>query len=163
MSSLGRGRVSHLSAVVVIYRLLWCPAVRSVWSRVCVALCVNKILRLCPPSSNPRLLSACPHPQLWFEYCDLLNNVVIWKHVAIDVLVRSSMKSATKCVMQCDLYDSVSQEIIERILCTRVIRSVCMFQCLQYKTVQHDVTECLMCQSIRLTYGEYISTYVWIT
>ena len=62
--------------------------------------------------------------------------------------------------MQCDLYDSVSQEIIERILCTRVIRSVCMFQCLQYKTVQHDVTECLMCQSIRLTYGEYISTYV---
>ena len=68
----------------------------------------------------------------------IVDDQINFKHVAIDVLVRSSMKSATKCVMQCDLYDSVSQEIIERILCSRITPSVCMFQCQLHSTVRVD-------------------------
>lgn len=59
-----------------------------------------------------------------YSYC-----CIHLKHVATDVLVRSSMKSATSCVKQRELYDSVSREKHEHKLCSRVAPSVCMFQC----------------------------------
>ena len=70
------------------------------------------------------------------------------KHVANDVLVRSSMKSATSCVKQRELYDSVSREKHEHKLYSRVAPSVCMFQCRLHYTWQcccSDVIYVPMC------------------
>lgn len=54
---------------------------------------------------------------------------IIFQHVAIDVLVRSSMKSATKCDMLCDLYDSANLNKLELILSNLMNMSVYIVQC----------------------------------
>ena len=77
-----------------------------------------------------------------YIYCCIHIHV---KHVATDVLVRSSMKSATSCVMQRELYDSVIREKHEHKLCSRVAPIVCVFQCRL-----HSAEQCCCSQVIYL-------------
>ena len=63
------------------------------------------------------------------------------KCVVIDVLVRSSMKSATKCIMQCDLCDAGNLQPHQRVLCSRIVPSVCRFQCIFSSIIQAERLE----------------------
>jgi hypothetical protein len=62
----------------------------------------------------------------WWKRFSLCRIIVVltdlWiTYVAIDVLVRSSMRSAAKCITQCDLYDSVNLAKLQCKLCCRII------------------------------------------
>ena len=52
------------------------------------------------------------------------------QHVAIDVLVRLSRKSAAKCGLHGELYDPVNQYNLKRTLCFRIVheRAYCSLQ-----------------------------------
>ena len=57
-------------------------------------------------------------PELYVHRCVMLMIASLYmcvQCVAIDVLVRCSMKRAAKCDMHCDLYDSVNQSICEHV------------------------------------------------
>lgn len=79
------------------------------------------------------------------------------KYVAIDVLVRSSMNSAAKCSMQCDLYDSVNLEKLEHILCNLIITEcVHVSVCTVHSNVFIDAIEWNICQH------EHVNSHDWL-
>ena len=47
----------------------------------------------------------------------------------MDILVLTSMKNAAKCDTQCELQNSASHQIFERIMLLKDILQECLFQC----------------------------------